>query len=169
MRKSMSTRVWLAFAMLVLTAPLQSVTVMADDDDSLYRLEFQVTESKNGETANIRNYFVLARNGTGIQIRTENRVPIFPPDGVEYLSVGLHIDCELRARGNMIELGVLSEINSFVVPEQATGPGDPPVIRAITSHVQTAVAPGKRTMISSIDDVTSDSRYEVHVTVTNVE
>ena len=169
MRKCKNTRVWLAFALLVVTAPLQSATVMADDHESLYRLEFQVTESKNGETASTRNYFVLVRNNSGVQIRTENRVPIYPPDGVEYLSVGLHIDCELRAQGNRIELIVGSDINSFVLPEQAGGSGDPPVIRAISSQFQTAVVPGKRTLISSIDDVMSDSRYELHVTVTKVE
>ncbi len=169
MRKRMSTRVWLAFALLVVTAPLQTRAERADDHESIYGLEFQVTEFKNGETASTRNYFVLARNDSGVQIRTGNRVPIFPPDGVEYLSVGLHIDCELRELGNMIELVVGSEINSFVLPEQAAGSGDPPVIRAISSHVQTAVVPGKRTMISSVDDVMSDSRYELHVTVTKVE
>ncbi len=96
MRKRMSTRVWLAFALLVVTAPLQSATARADGHESIYGLEFQVTEFKNGETASTRNYFVLARNDSSVQIRTGNRVPIFPPDGVEYLSVGLHIDCELR-------------------------------------------------------------------------
>ena len=169
MRKRMSTRVWLAFALLVVTAPLQSATVRADDHGSIYRLEFRVTEFKNGEAASTRNYFVLAQNDSSVQIRTGNRVPIFPPDGVEYLSVGLHIDCELREKGNMIELVVGAEINSFVLPEQAAGSGDPPVIRAISSQVQTAVVPGKRTLISSIDDVMSDSRYELHVTITKVE
>ncbi len=169
MRKRMSTRIWLVFALLVVTAPLQSATVGADDHESIYGVEFQVTEFKDGEMASTRKYFVLARNDSSVQIRTGNRVPIFPPGGVEYLSVGLHIDCELREQGNMIELVVGSEINSFVLPEQAAGSGDPPVIRAISSQVQTAVVPGKRTMISSIDDVMSDSRYELHVTVTKVE
>lgn len=169
MRKCMSMRIWLALALLVVTAPLQSSTAAADDQESIYSLEFQVTEFKNGEMASTRSYFVLARNDSSLQIRTGNRVPIFPPEGVEYLSVGLHIDCELREQGNRIDLFVGSEINSFVLPEQASGSGDPPVIRAISSQVQTAVVPGKRTLISSIDDVMSDSRYELHVTVTKVE
>lgn len=170
MHKNENTRIWAVLALLVATAPLWVTPVhAAEDDQSLYRLEFRVTEFKNGDTASERNYSVLARSGSSVSIRTGNRVPIFPPDGVEYLSVGLHIDCRFEEQGSRILLSVNSEINSFVLPEQAAGSGDPPVIRAISSQVESAVVPGQLTMISSIDDVMSDSRYQLDVTVTKVD
>jgi len=170
MRQHEHTRIWPVLALLVATAPLWAATGHAAEDDlSRYRLEFRITEFKNGDTASTRTYSVLSRSGKGVQIRTGNRVPIFPPDGVEYLSVGLHIDCTIEEQGSLIQLFVASEINSFVLPAQADGSSDPPVIRAISSKVDTAVVPGKLTMISSIDDVMSDSRYQLDVTVTKVD
>ena len=170
MRQHENTKLWAVLVLLIAIAPLSATIVHAAEDDlSLYRLEFLVTEFKNGDIASERTYSVLSRSGKGVQIRTGNRVPIFPPDGVEYLSVGLHIDCRIEERGSRILLFVASEINSFVLPEQAAGSGDPPVIRAISSQVDTAVVPGELTMISSIDDVMSNSRYQLDVTVTKVD
>ncbi len=161
-------KLWVAVILLIATGPLATPALAQEEDLSLYRLDFRVTEFKNGDTASTRDYSVLSRSGKGVQIRTGNRVPIFPPDGVEYLSVGLHIDARIQEKGDRIQLFVASEINSFVLPEQAGGSSDPPVIRAISSQVDTAVVPGELTMVSSIDDVMSDSRYQLDVTITKV-
>ena len=52
MRQHETTRIWVILALLITTAPLWAATVHAAEDDlSLYRLEFRVTEFKNGDTA----------------------------------------------------------------------------------------------------------------------
>jgi hypothetical protein len=170
MRQYENKKIWAILVLLIAIAPLGVATAdEAENDTSLYRLDFRVTEFKNGDTSSERAYSVLSLSGKSVQIRTGNRVPIFPPDGVEYLSVGLHIDCRIEAQGSRILLFVASEINSFVLPGQASGSGDPPVIRSISSQVDASVVPGELTMISSIDDVMSDSRYQLDVTVTKVD
>ena len=170
MRQDKNKRIWPVLVLLIAVAPVWGAVVQAAEEEaSLFRVEFLVTETKNGETVSARSYSVLARSGSNVQIRTGNQVPIFPPDGLEYLSVGLHIDCELEEQGSRILLRVASEINSFVLPEQDVSLNEPPVIRAISSQVDTAVVPGKRTMISSIDDVMSNSRYQLEVSITKAE
>ncbi len=170
MRQHKHKKIWAILVLLIAIAPLGVATAdETENDTSLYRLDFRVTEFKNGDTASERAYSVLSRSGKSVQIRTGNRVPIFPPDGVEYLAVGLHIDCRIEAQGDRILLFVASEINSFVLPQPADGTGNPPVIREISSQVDASVVPGELTMISSIDDVMSDSRYQLDVTVTKVD
>jgi hypothetical protein len=172
MRQLKNLKIRFVVVLLIATG-LLATPALADaeaEDLSLYRLDFRVTEFKNGDKTNTRTYTLLSRNDKGVQIRTGNRVPIPRSDGgLEYLSVGLHIDAKIQEVGNRIALFVASEVNSFVVPEQADGSSDPPVIRAISSQVDTVVVPGELTTVSSIDDVMSDSRYQLDVTVTKVE
>ena len=157
---------------LILALLCTALPVSADEGENanLYRLDLRVTELKNGSTASEREYVLLVRADTDAQIRTGNRVPVTTADKLEYLSVGLHIDCHLSEQGDKIRVNISSEINSFVLPQQAEGDFDePPVIRAISSRVDTAVTPGKPTTVSTIDDVMSDSRYVLVVTATKVD
>jgi hypothetical protein len=67
------------------------------------------------------------------------------------------------------------ESSSVVAPERlkeqqgASGPVVPPVLRQVRFSGNSLVALGKPTVISTLDDVTSNRRYEIEVTVTKVK
>jgi hypothetical protein len=63
------------------------------------------------------------------------------------------------------------ESSSVVPREQALVPsaGGNPVFRRVSTNVTAAVSPGKPTLIGSMDDVTSNRRFEIEATVTKVK
>jgi hypothetical protein len=141
----------------------------SQESQNAYKVEFEITEIENGTPVNTRHYYLRLKNQGQSRIRTGNKVPLPSPDGVNYMDVGLRLDCTLFERGKALELRVAFEIESFALEEQARNAGAPPLIREIQSNVTTIVTPGQPTIISKIDDAASSSRYELKVTVTKVE
>jgi hypothetical protein len=148
---------------------------------SVYRLDFVVRELENGKALNSRSYSLSERSGELGNLRVGTSVPIGSMEsgdykGVQYQDVGISIDCrpEERNGGDVVLLNTGFESSSVVAPEEATqkyGPSGPvpPIFRRVRFRGNSLVALGKPTVISTLDDVTSNRRYEVEVTVTKVK
>jgi len=148
---------------------------------SVYRLEFTVREVEDGKVLNSRIYTMSAENDHRVSIRVGNRVPYVtgyaPKEGgttvgtqFQYYDVGTNLDCRLHEHEGYILLeGVGVDISSVVRgPEGASGTPNP-VVRSARASVDVAVVPGKPTMVTTLDDVSSNRRYEVEVTATKVK
>lgn len=134
---------------------------------SVYRVEFAIHESEDGKRVNTRNYAQVVEEGGHCRVRAGSRVPITTGAGVvQYMDVGVRVDCELSERDGYVRLDLVLEITSFAQDQQAQGH---PLLRNIRSELQTAVQPDKPTVVSSIDDTTSQRRYELAVTATKVK
>lgn len=146
-------------------------------NDSVYRLEFSVVEMAEGKRVNSRTYIMSIANGSNGNIRVGNRVPYASSAGksketgttqYQYEDVGIAIDCHLRERENYVLLyNVGIDISS--VAQEYTAQMPNPVFRTVRARLDVAVTPGKPTMVTTLDDVSSTHRYEVEVTATKVK
>ena len=139
-----------------------------------YRLEFNIRELENGKRLNSRNYMMMAREGDTGKIRIENNVPY--PTGTtvngspqwQYHGVGMNIDCRPRQQEIGVALDIVVRFSS-VAPQPASASISSPVLHSDETDVQTVVAFGKPTLVTSLDDVDSNRRYEIEVTATKVK
>ena len=83
------------------------------------------------------------------------------------METGLNIDCRLKERGEAVELSISFNIERFA--QSKADETLQPVIHKVSSELTTQVLPEKPTVVSSIDDASSDARYELEVTVTKVQ
>ena len=134
---------------------------------NLYRLDFVIHESENGQSVNTRNYSQLIdAAGDWSRLRAGARVPVTTDKGVQYTDVGVRIDYQLTEREGYVGLELRLEISNFAQGQETK---DPPLLRTIGSDVKTAVLSGKPTVVSSIDDTASKRRYELEVTATKMK
>jgi len=138
-----------------------------------YRLEFNVRELDNGKRLNSRNYMMMAREGDFAKIRVEDKVP-YPTGGTvngspqwQYHTVGMNIDCRPRQQESGVALYIVVTIES-IAPQPESATISSPVDRSDRTEVQTVVAFGKPTLVTSLDDVGSNRRYEIEVTASKV-
>ena len=138
-----------------------------------YRLEFNIRELENGKRLNSRNYMMMAKEGDSAKIRIEDHVPY--PTGTtvngspqwQYHTVGMNIDCRPRQQESGVALEIVVVIDS-VAPQPESASISSPVLRSDRTEVQTVVVLGKPTLVTSLDDVDSNRRYEIEVTATKV-
>ncbi len=134
-----------------------------------YRLEFSVRELDSGKRVNSRSYMMMAEDGSFARIRVGNKVPYQTAEKqYQYNNIGMNIDCRPHEQQEGVALDVTVDISS-VAPPSETAPSYNPVFRSSRSEVQSVVAFGKPTLITSLDDVESNRRYEIEVTATKVK
>ncbi len=146
---------------------------------SAYKVEVLLSENEGGRRLNTRNYVLLVENGRSSRLRQGNRVPVSTGSvtqpgtattsqvsGIQYLDVGLSIDCSVDS----VENGVAVNLNvdtSSLAPEQTNPTGDP-VIRQLKYQIPTIIQLGKQTLISSVDELESKKRMDIEVTATKI-
>jgi len=173
MRNSMSIRCAIAVVAFCLALIPTSATAQQDTKApkpiTAYRLEFSVRELENGKRVNSRNYMMMAEDGSFARIRVGNRVPFqTSKDQYQYNNVGMNIDCRPHEQQEGVALDVTVDFSS-VAPPSETAPSYNPVFRSNRSEVQTVVPFGKPILVTSLDDVESNRRYEIEVTATKVK
>ena len=132
---------------------------------SVYRVDFAIHESENGQRVNTRSYTQLMEEDSFSRVRAGARVPITTGQGMQYMDVGVRLDCKLAEREGSLQMELTLEITSFAREEAQANP----LLRNIGSEVRTAVLPGKPTVVTSIDDTASKRRYELEVTATKIK
>ncbi len=143
-------------------------TEKVQKSDSVYRIDFAVREKEDGTTVNTRNYVMLLEDKASGKVRAGNRVPIpYGDKGIQYMDVGLNIDCDLQERASDVSMRIWLEITDFASPGQEKV--SPPLLRTIRSEVKTGIPLGKPTVVSVVDDATTKRRYELEITATKVK
>jgi hypothetical protein len=136
----------------------------------VYRLDYTIREMENGKVLNSRKYMLMAESGDWARSRVGNRVP--NPSGEKeapYREVGMNIDCRVREQGEEILLDSRIGLSSVVPREPGATLNPSPFFRSVNSEVTAAVSLGKPTIIGAMDDVTTNQRFEIEVTVTKVK
>jgi len=173
MRNRMSMRCAIALVAFCLALIPSSLTAQQETKVpkpvTAYRLEFNVRELENGKRVNSRSYMMMAEDGSSARVRVGNRVPYQTAEKqYQYNNVGMNIDCRPHEQQEGVALDVTVDFSS-VAPSSETAPSFNPVFRSNRSEVQTVVAFGKPTLVTSLDDVESNRRYEIEVTATKVK
>ena len=143
----------------------------------IYRVNFNIYELEDGKKINERNYSLpvssIDGNGRPGSIKVGTRVPVTSKEGqqIQYIDVGMNIDCDVTEQAEKFILSSNLEISSFALPDQNADPraGGNPILRQVRQHFVALLAPGKPTLVTSIDDTNSRKRMQVEATVTRIE
>ena len=159
----------------------------AEKSAGAYKLEFSLRELASGKRVNTRNYTMTVEDGSWGKIRVGNRVPFEMPGPehtqvdpagratvvgstqYQYQDVGVKIDCRPRVREKGLSLDLTVELSSVLKPEETGLPVEHLVFRNNSFSSNTVVPFGKATVVGTLDDVTSDRRYEIEITATQVK
>ncbi|HKS95159.1 MAG TPA: hypothetical protein VJV74_03385 [Terriglobia bacterium] len=137
-----------------------------------YKVEFSVYEVENGKRLNARKYMTLVDEGEFGRIRVGSQVPFVVggvgSGGYQYKDIGMNIDCRPHSRENGVSLDLTVEMSSVLKPEASYQSSEHPVFRTDKSSLTAVLPLGKPTIASTMDDVSSDRRYEIEVTATKV-
>ena len=179
MKRALSIR--LAIAVMAFCLPLIPTSTSAQQEKgketatteqnplAAYRIEFNVREIENGKRLNSRNYMIVAQDGDWGRIRVGDKVPYQVSDNsYQHSDVRMNIDCRPHERGDSLVLDTSVDFSSMAPPPEAA-PRTPPVFRNQRTEASPVVTPGKPTLIASLDDVSSNRRYEIEVTATKVK
>lgn len=142
-----------------------------------YRLAFSIYELQEGKRTNQRDYSLLVTTdgkGPYPKMKIGIKVPLDIGEGkITYTDVGFDLECSaMETTNNKLSVRIELELSSFAAPDQngdARSVGMRPVIRAISQQIRTVLTPGKPQVITSMDDVNSNKRFQVEVTATKVE
>jgi len=182
------TTIIVAVTLLLLCAaylPRTAAQEMAKQEDaqptalSSYKVDYTVSELDNGKKVNSRSYSMLIRAQTASKwagsgprrLRVGSKVPVTvgvnSTNGLDYLDIGMNIDSRLMPAGDgKIAIGVNWEY-STVENEQEREMGHP-VIRHVSSQVESVVPLDKTTIVSEVDDVASTRHYVFEVKVAKI-
>jgi len=176
-----ATPMRLAIAVIAMCLPLIPKSVSAQEEKGkepvtgapkpvvAYRLEFSVREVENGKRSNSRNYMMMAEEGNWGRIRIENNVPYQSEEkNYQYRQVRMYIDCRPREGEGSVALEIHVDFSS-IAAQTEEAPAFHPLIRTDRTEVQSVVTPGKPTLVATMDDVSSNRRYEIEVTATKVK
>jgi hypothetical protein len=154
---------------LLPTAAIAQQETKAEKPVTAYRLEFNVREVENGKRVNSRSYMMMAEDGSFARVRVGNRVPFQTAEKqYQYNNVGMNIDCRPHEQQEGVALDITVDFSS-VAPQSEGLPGLNPIFRSDRTEVQTVVQFGKPTLVTSLDDMESNRRYEIEVTATKVK
>lgn len=137
----------------------------ADFND--YRVKYKVDEVENGKTINSRSYTMMVKNGSSATVRIGSRVPYNTGGSqFQYQDVGMNINCKIsREEGGLI---VHTKVDMLSVQGKGAEAASEshPVIGQFQVENSTVVDLGKPEFVGSADDVASNRRYVIEVTVT---
>lgn len=144
--------------------------------NKFYRLDYVLRELDGSKEVSRRAYTVMARtDGSYKALRTGTRVPI--ATGVttgattntqfQYIDVGVNIDTQAHENANGLWLEVTAELSSIADGDAPTHAGGP-MVRQWKGSGNVAVTPGKPTVVFSGDDATSNRKFELMVTATQL-
>ncbi len=136
---------------------------------SVYRIQFLIRELEDGKQINSRQYTLSAKSREWARLRVGSRVPLMAGSTqLQYHDVGINIDCRLDEGENGFLLYTRFESSSVVGGASSAAAGAP-VIRQVRTEGDSLVIPGKPSVIATLDDVATNRRYEIEVTVTKVK
>ncbi len=144
----------------------------------VYRLDYVIHELDNGKQINHRKYSlsVEATHGRTAgkdwgQVRVGRRVPVAVGANdkqIQYMDVGMNLDCSLRQEDGSLLLESRVEMSSVVTGGDLAAPGAP-VTRQARANMVSVLTPGKPTVIGTLDDVDSNRSYQIEVTATRMK
>ena len=132
-----------------------------------YKVDFAFKELQDGKVVNTRTFTMLANTEKSNTLKIGSRVPVAVggEKGIQYMDVGVNIFCRLEPRADLLAASINIDSSSIAGPDQL-GAGGQPIVRNMQTNVNTALAPGKPTVIATLADTTSNKSFQIEVTAT---
>jgi hypothetical protein len=137
-----------------------------------YHLEFALIELQDGKRINTRHYSMNLIGDSQNSIRVGSRVPVETTKqgaDFQYIDVMTEIWSKLETHQNSLVLQVGAKIDNLALPEQASQPGDRPLLRHLSIGGSTVPTLGKGVIIGSLDDPNSNRQFQLEVTTTRIQ
>lgn len=139
---------------------------------TVYRLDYVIRQLRGGRVINQRRYELLAREGSGeATLSVGNRVPIItgvPTGGIQYIPVGMYITAQISPGPRVPVLNTQVKLTAMRAKAAGSGTGNPltnnPALKAFSVEVTVGVIPSAAMTLATLDDVTSNDRYQISVT-----
>jgi hypothetical protein len=91
-----------------------------------------------------------------------------PNNQFQYFDIGVNIDCTIEERSGKYMMHADLDLSTVVLPDKAAAATLAPTVSQIKINMDTTVAPGKPTVVSSFDDPTSSRKFDVEVLLTKM-
>jgi len=162
----MRTALLLAAALL---APLH-----AQPQRDVFKVDFTVRDSGDAGGKTGRKYSMLVYSGNKGVFKIGNRVPVVTGtnNGVgqntqfTYVDVGVNIDCTVQEAGGRVGLRGDLDLSTAITSEKTAALA--PTISQIRLSFETAIPPGKPTVVASFDDPVTSRKFDLEATATKV-
>jgi hypothetical protein len=146
----------------------QAVKKEAAPDSRVYRVSYKVNEMEDGKIINSRSYELMARAGERESVNIGSRIPVAFQGKLDYHNVGMALSCTIRLAGEKLVVHSEFNLNTIAVKEPAAVL-PPPVTRQFYLQDDPIATLGKPAFVGSIDDIASNRRYVLEVTVTEAK
>ncbi len=158
---------------LALAPPAKPQDTTQSTAPFVYKVEFTIHDGGNAAVANSRRYSMLVIPNNKNNFYVGDKVPYSTGSGsqgqYQYLDTGVHIMCLIGEMNDKVSLKAEIELSTVVPPEKRLASNVPnPTINQTHISVNSAVTPGKPTLIASIDDPGTARKYDVDATVSKV-
>lgn len=160
---------WLPVSALVMGMFLVAASAEEGKESwKFFKLDFVVRELDGGKTVSQRSYTLFTKAGDWQQLRVGTRVPITVDENkVQYTDVGLSVDCRIMEGPGNGALATKAEISSFATPDGEKG--GTPLLRHVQMNTLAPITPGKPVVISGVDELNSNHRFQLEVTATELK
>ena len=168
------------FSAWMMAAALLGPGLVAHAQDSRenapYKVDFTIRDSGDAGGKTGRKYSLLVSPGHKTTFKVGNRVPVASGSaGVagsvqfSYVDVGLNIDCVVNDTNSNLTVHADLDISTAVMPEKGPNAAPAPTISQIKLNLDTAVLPGKATVVASFDDPVTSRKFDVDLAVTRMQ
>ena len=175
-----------AASILMALPPVHAQERTDSGGPAIYKVEFNIHEGSDAAAKSGRRYTLLTSGNRKSVFKVGNRVPVatgsFQPGvggvGVNpmvntqftYIDVGVNIECQVNEMNGRLLVHGNIDLSTVVQNAAEKGSATPsnPTVGQTRLDLDTAVEPGKPTVIASIDDPVNMRKLQVEATVTKV-
>jgi hypothetical protein len=170
-----------ALALAALLMPLPAIYAQQPQNSTspaLYKVEFTIHDGSDAAAKAARHYTLLTDANEKAVLKVGNRVPIATGSSAggtvtqyTYIDVGVNIECVLRDMGGKIAMHGTVDLSTITQHDAAPGAANPPnpTVGQTRLELNTAVTPGRPTVVAAIEDPATMRQFQVEATVTKAD
>ena len=161
------------FSTLMMVAALLGPGLVAHAQDKPYKVDFTIRDTGDAGGKTGRKFSMLVSPSHKTTFKVGNRVPMVTGSAggnVQFtnVEVGLNIDCSVNDNNSNLTVHADIDISTAVTPEKGATPPPSPTISQIHLSLDTALTPGKPTVVASFDDPVTSRKFDVDVAITRM-
>jgi hypothetical protein len=159
-----------------MAAALLGPGLVAHAQDKPYKVDFTIRDTGDAGGKTGRKYSLLVSPGRKTTFKVGNRVPVVTGSAnsggnvqFKYVDVGVNIDCTVNENNSSLTVHADLDISTAVTPEKGAPSAPNPTISQIRLSLDTALTPGKPTVVASFDDPVTSRKFDVDLAITKMQ
>jgi hypothetical protein len=156
----------------MMAAALLGPGLVAHAQDKPYKVDFTIRDTGDAGGKTGRKFSMLVSPSHKTTFKVGNRVPVVTGSASQggnvqftFVDVGINIDCSVSDINSNLTVHADLDISTAVMPEKGANAPPNPTISQIKLSLDTALAPGKPTVVASFDDPVTSRKFDVDVAI----